>query len=946
MGRRTTLLTALSLLVFTFATHVQSQEQILVAAATSWRYNDTGANLGTAWRALGYNDAAWSAGSAQLGYGDGDEATVVSYGSDPNNRRITYYFRRSFTVTNPASIAALSVRYVRDDGCVIYLNGVEVARSNMPTGTITYTTRASTAISGSAESAWLEAPVPASLLVAGTNVVAVELHQQSPTSTDISFDLELRATPAQAPAPTVTLLSPADGGVSNNATVTFSASVSAAAGLADATLYVGAAPQTVTFSGPSQIEDAQLTASTPTTPGGSGASIAIDGSPHVHGLMRFPSLVGAAAGQVPPGAVITSAVLAVNCTNTGNAARLYRLTQSWIEDQASWNERATGSPWASAGADGSGSNAGVALIADCTATGQRLIDITLFVQEWSGGAPNYGVVLTDTGTDGVAFSTSESASSPVLTVTFRGPQQPIDTQAVSGASAQVTFEASVASGRTYSWNVRATDTAGRQGWGAADFLLTVDAAAPDAPVLSAPTDGATGVATSPTLSALVSSPSGGPLNISVSLRRAAAPEFTIIAMPDTQFYSESFPEIFRSQTQWIVDNVAARNIVFVTHEGDLVQNNVVPEWQVANANMSMLDGRVPYGMGPGNHDQPTTLFNQFFPYTRYVGQPWYGGNFQNLNDNNYQLFSGGGLDFVIVHLTFCPPAAAVSWADSIFRTYPDRVGMVTTHGYLGLAAERSVHVCGSTQYLWDGLASNPNLRFMLSGHVHGESRRTDVVNGRTVFQMLADYQGRASGGEGWLRILRFVPADDTVYVETYSPWLGRFETDADSTFTLPFAMGGGFEAAGSTTVQSGSTASVPVTALLPNTQYEWRMTVTNSAGGSRTGPVWRFTTGTGGIVNQPPVANSQSIALLEDTTALVTLTGSDLEGGTLIVQRGKRSAARDAQRLRSQPDVSTGRECERSGQLHLPGQRRAGQQSGGDGVPGRSARERRAGVCG
>ena len=86
--------------------------------------------------------------------------------------------------------------------------------------------------------------------------------------------------------------------------------------------------------------------------------------------------------------------------------------------------------------------------------------------------------------------------------------------------------------------------------------------------------------------------------------------------------------------------------------------------------MSMLDGVVPYGMGPGNHDQPTTLYNQFFPYTRYQGQPWYGGHYQNLNDNNYQLFSGGGMDFVIVHLEFCPPAAALSWASSDHPVVP------------------------------------------------------------------------------------------------------------------------------------------------------------------------------------------------------------------------------------------------------------------------------------
>jgi hypothetical protein len=159
---------------------------------------------------------------------------------------------------------------------------------------------------------------------------------------------------------------------------------------------------------------------------------------------------------------------------------------------------------------------------------------------------------------------------------------------------------------------------------------------------------------------------------------------------------------------------------------------------------------------------------------------------------------------------------------SAIAAHPDRVRIMTTHGYLNELAQRSVHSCTNTQYLWDQLAvPSPNLRFMLSGHVHNESRRTDTVGDRTVFQMLADYQDRASGGEGWLRILRFVPADDKVYVQTYSPWLNAFETDANSTFTLDFPMGGAFEDGGATTVPADRTRPGP-TGLDPFTRYGGR----------------------------------------------------------------------------------------------------------------------------
>ena len=97
----------------------------------------------------------------------------------------------------------------------------------------------------------------------------------------------------------------------------------------------------------------------------------------------------------------------------------------------------------------------------------------------------------------------------------------------------------------------------------------------------------------------------------------------------------------------------------------------------------------------------------------------------------------------------------------------------------------------------------------------------NVVNNHTVHQLLADYQDRASGGEGWLRILRFVPAEDRVYVQTYSPWLNRYEQDADSEFTLAFPMAGPFTPAGTARVASGATAAFQVSGLSPSTQYEW-----------------------------------------------------------------------------------------------------------------------------
>jgi hypothetical protein len=853
-------------------------DQTLIATGSTWKYHAQGVDLGTSWRTVDYVDSGWPSGRAQLGYGDGDESTTLSFGSNSNNRYPTYYFRQTFNVAS--SGASLTLRYLRDDGCVIYLNGAEIVRSNMPGGSITYTTLATSAIGGADESSWLQTSINPALLHTGTNVIAVELHQSAVNSTDISFDLELLSTPPQTPTPSVTLLSPADKGLTNITAVTFAASASDASGLQSATLYLGSNLRTVTFSGTQQIQDTQISADQASTNFGNATNINVDGqTPHAHGLMKFPSIIGNGTGQVPAAANISSATLQINCTNFGNPLKIYRLTQDWVEGQANWNQRSSGVSWSSPGADGTGSRTAVALDGPCPAVGLRSIDLTPIVQEWSSGAANYGILLADSGIDGIDFGSSESATSPVLTVQYQASRQAVETKSLSGNNQTVSFNVNLPSVQTYFWNVLVTNTSGGQSWASADYQLTVDFNAPDPPVLVSPDDGSSGVSTSPSLEVRVSDPNGGPLDVTFFGRTLpAAEEFTFVVLPDTQHYSEAFPEIYTAQTQWIVNNKAARNIVFVTHLGDLVEHASVPlEWQRAKASMSLLDGVVPYGMGPGNHDQPTDLYNQYFPFRDYEGLSWYGGHLGNKNDNNFQRISAGGLNFLFIHLEFCPPPSVITWADSVLKDHPNHKAIITTHGYLGANAERSVHGCTNTQPLWDGLAvQNQNVHFMLSGHVHAEARRTDTLNGRPVHQILSDYQERANGGEGWLRIMRFVPAENKIYVQTYSPWLNRFETDADSQFTLDFPMGG-FSTLGTRSAESDSTAFLTWRDLLPLREYEWKVTGRDNTGRSQTGPVWRFTTGTP-VPNELPQAESQSVTTNEDSPLGIALSATDPEG--------------------------------------------------------------------
>ncbi|MBN1673108.1 MAG: lamin tail domain-containing protein, partial [Kiritimatiellae bacterium] len=167
---------------------------VLVPKTAGWTYHDRGENLGTAWRAVGYDDTGWQDGNAPLGYADPgaypEIDTVVSYGENAAAKPITTYFRKAFLFDqSPASVSNFTLRARYDDGFVAYLNGQEILRAAMPGGTVTYTTAASGHGADGYETFDLTAH--AANLRAGLNVLAVELHQAGPSSSDIFLDTEL-----------------------------------------------------------------------------------------------------------------------------------------------------------------------------------------------------------------------------------------------------------------------------------------------------------------------------------------------------------------------------------------------------------------------------------------------------------------------------------------------------------------------------------------------------------------------------------------------------------------------------------------------------------------------------------------------------------------------------------------------------------------------------------
>jgi 3',5'-cyclic AMP phosphodiesterase CpdA len=392
--------------------------------------------------------------------------------------------------------------------------------------------------------------------------------------------------------------------------------------------------------------------------------------------------------------------------------------------------------------------------------------------------------------------------------------------------------------------------------------------APDVPALVGPFAQSTLAAMPATLSATVSDPDGDSLTVTFYGRpvtAAARPDFTLIEIPDTQYYTSSLngglPEIFMAQTQWIAQQRLMRNIAYVAHVGDLVEHednggNPV-EWIAADACMrpledpdaTLLPEGIPYGSSPGNHDiegnGSLMLYNQYFGVSRFQGRGYYGGHYGADNANWFDLFSASGLDFIVVglKLAWIQDPGPLHWADSLLTAYPDRRAILVSHYLLDPGPPATFSPQG--QAIYDALKGHANLMLMICGHYVNDARRSDTWNGHTVHTVMSNYQNLANGGSGWLRIMEFSPAHNEIRMRTYSPWLGQFRAppDSSSQFQLSCDLSGGDTSfhplATLRRVASGAIVSLPWTGLQRNEAYEWYVTVSDGAS-TVTGPTWSF----------------------------------------------------------------------------------------------------------
>lgn len=170
---------------------VPTQIVEVLPAGSTFKYLDTGVAPAATWIDAGFNDSAWMSGPAPLGYGDAHIVTTVSFGPSGNNKYITTWFRTTFNVTGAASVISAGLELLRDDGALVYVNGTEVVRDNLPAGAITPTTLATGLVQGGEETIYVPYTLDPALLVEGMNTLAVELHQQVANTSDAGMDVRV-----------------------------------------------------------------------------------------------------------------------------------------------------------------------------------------------------------------------------------------------------------------------------------------------------------------------------------------------------------------------------------------------------------------------------------------------------------------------------------------------------------------------------------------------------------------------------------------------------------------------------------------------------------------------------------------------------------------------------------------------------------------------------------
>lgn len=530
---------------------------------------------------------------------------------------------------------------------------------------------------------------------------------------------------------------------------------------------------------------------------------------------------------------------------------------------------------------------------------------------YSGATPAYTVTNTATGTWRLTIP-GHSPDGGVLIISAEGGLSQNQDNIVSY---QPDGDGWIIQSRDLPASSPGLQTPGGGGEPVASFVF-IPAAATAAVV--APLHNAVGQPNSPNLQVNVSNAAPGNLTVSYYGRVAQvnpAVDFSIVALPDTQFYTGELnggtKEMFIAQAEWIITNRVSRNIAYVAHLGDFSQNGDIKsgadnrtEWRngtnaiyrLEDSGRTLLPGGIPYGVAVGNHDEEpigdstgTTLFyNEYFGVPHFTGKPYYAGHWGTNNNNHFDFFSAGGMDFVVVYLQFDNTLNPqwLNWANDVLRTNQNRRAIIVTHNFGNTSIPVSFSAQGTAIY--NAVKTNKNVFMMLAGHVTGEGWRADTYQGNTVRTFVSDYQGWTNGGSGFMRIIDFSPSLNQVVLTTYSPYFKTYATGPISDFWFDYDMshpvgsnGGPYALIGTiSNVPSGNLASLPWPGRQSNTAYEWYVVVNDEVGNSTTSPAWRFTT----APNTAPTVANALITIYGDAPTNLNLVAVDPNGDTLTFQ--------------------------------------------------------------
>lgn len=353
-------------------------------------------------------------------------------------------------------------------------------------------------------------------------------------------------------------------------------------------------------------------------------------------------------------------------------------------------------------------------------------------------------------------------------------------------------------------------------------------------------------------------------------------DFGMVMVPDSQLYTQSYPEKIQQQFQWIVDSAKQNKTKMVLHVGDVVNRpylNQTFQWQAASSAFGLLEqANIPYAIAWGNHDYDNETnnrvrYNEFFPVTRLqqsAGNLWggsFGINADKPIDDAYYLIEEHGTKLLVMSISYWQTSQDLDWAAKVIEDHPEHSVILFTHNYINLSG------ISNTDMLNKLVKNHSNVKLVLSGHVAGTNVLYSNFGDHETYNVLADYQGLSYGGQEYIRSMQFDVENDLIYFNTYSPMTGstvspygegtysgdrgnlyqknkdEFAIQLDlggttirnlTTNSLTLAAGDNQTIGERQTVVGNGKASITVDGLQSGSSYEWFVTVTDKAGNAIT----------------------------------------------------------------------------------------------------------------